>query len=332
MPVRLSGLVILLSLAAPLVPAWSSAEAVVRWDANGHRTIAAIAYERLRPATRQRVDSLLRHHPDYIAFSRGLPPGAPGLALEVFQSASVWPDNLRNDPRFYNEAATTPVPTPMLPGFPDMQRHAGWHYVNEPFSTDGTPTVETATPNAFTAIVALTRDLGDPALPAASRAYNLSWLLHLVGDIHQPLHSVARFSRAQPTGDAGGNRLQVQSGVTPRDTTNMHSFWDGVVTRANRGVPDVELARRITDEMRSVDNSETRVEYGPLFEWTVQDWVKESATLARYVVYSLPDRADGSPPVRVTPEYQALAEDVGRQRIAIAGYRLANLIEARLGQ
>jgi hypothetical protein len=324
--------VVLLSLAAPPAPAWSSPDAVARWDANGHRIIATIAYERLRPDTRQRVDSLLRYHPDYAAFSRGLPAGAPGLALEVFQRASVWPDNLRGDARFYNEATNTPVPTPPLPGFPDMQRHAGWHYINEPFSTDGTATVETATPNAFTAIVALTRDLGDPTLPMATRAYDLSWLLHLVGDIHQPLHSVARFSRALPAGDAGGNRLQVQSGATPQDTTNMHSFWDGVVTRGNRGVSDVELARRITAEVRPVDNSETRVEYGPLFEGTVQDWVKESATLARYVVYSLPDRAEGGPPVRATPEYHVLAEDVARQRMAMAGYRLANLIEARLGQ
>ena len=124
MPVRLSLLVVLLSVAAPRVSAWPATDATARWDANGHRVIAAIAYERLRPATRERVDSLLRQHPDYLAFSRGLPAGSPGLALEVFQRAAVWPDNLRGDARFYNEMVANPVPTPTLPGFPDMQRHA----------------------------------------------------------------------------------------------------------------------------------------------------------------------------------------------------------------
>jgi hypothetical protein len=328
MPARLSVTVLVVSFAAAV--ATPAPHRVLRWDESGHRTVAAIAYDRLSPATRARADSLLRQHPDYENLARGIDPGSPDLALEVFMRAAVWPDMLRGDARFYNEANPAAVPTPVLPGFPDMQRHGGWHYINEPFSSDGTPTLETATPNALTQLVALTHALGDPAIPAATRAYDLSWILHIVGDIHQPLHAVARFSRRLPNGDAGGNRTIVQHGVSPADTTNLHSYWDGLLGRPNRGTPAPELARRLMSERRPVENSEVQVDYGPFFGLTVRDWSQESATIARYVVYRVGDRADGAPPPRATAEYASLAESIARQRIAVAGYRLANLIEARL--
>jgi hypothetical protein len=331
MLLRCSLPILFVGFVASGAPPGSRPEAAVRWDALGHRTIAAIAYERLGPATRQRVDALLRQHPDHAALAGGLVIGAPDTSVEIFMRAATWPDMLRGDPRFYNEASATAAATPMLPGFPDMGRHAGWHYINEPFSTDGTPTVETAVPNALTQIVALTSMMGDSAVPAPARAYHLSWILHMVGDIHQPLHAVARFSRRLPMGDAGGNRVQLQSGASAGDTTNLHSFWDGLLGRPNRGGSPVEIARRLAAETRPVDNSEIRVRFDDTFHATVRSWVTESATLARYVVYSLPEREDGAPPPRATGDHQALAEDIARQRIAIAGYRLANLIEARLG-
>ena len=325
-----ASLVLLASIVAGTTAAGPLLSLGARWDELGHRTVAAIAYERLTPATRARVDSLLRQHPDYATLSRGGPAGAADLAAEVFMRASVWPDVLRGDPRFYNEASANPVPTPALPGFPDMQRHAGWHYLNEPFSTDGTPTVETAVPNALTQLIRLTELLGDPAQPAPARAYHLSWVMHLVGDVHQPLHAVARFSRPLPSGDAGGNRTIVQVGDAPGDSMNLHSYWDGLLGRPYRGTPAPELARRLIDETRPVANSESRVDDGPGLALTVRGWIQESATLARYVVYSMGDRTASGAPPRATREYGALAESIARRRVTLAGYRLANLIESRL--
>src|SRR6185312_155160 len=75
------------------------------WNATGHEVIAAIAYDHLKPSTRARVDDLIRRHPDYPSiFLKDAPSGdSAARARYAFIHASVWPDVIRNDPRFYNE-------------------------------------------------------------------------------------------------------------------------------------------------------------------------------------------------------------------------------------
>ncbi len=102
--------------------------------------MAAIAYDRLRPATRARVDELLRAHPDLASLAVGLEINTAAGIREVFLRASVWPDRIRGDARFWRETDPKAVPTPLLPGFPTMASRDGWHYLTRSFSTDGTPT------------------------------------------------------------------------------------------------------------------------------------------------------------------------------------------------
>jgi len=88
------------------------------WNATGHRVIAAIAYDRLTPGTRARVDELIRRHPDYPRF--------------ITPAASVRAGQIRSDPRFYDESGSAAAPTPLLAGFPSMARHAAWHHFHCP--------------------------------------------------------------------------------------------------------------------------------------------------------------------------------------------------------
>ena len=72
--------------------------------------MAAVAYDRLRPATRARVDAIMRAHPDIAALGANLDVATPAGIREVFLRASVWPDQIRGDARFYREGdATSPV-------------------------------------------------------------------------------------------------------------------------------------------------------------------------------------------------------------------------------
>lgn len=301
-----------------------------RWDALTHHVIAAIAYERLQPGTRARVDSLLRFHPDLESLRRGLDVATPDGSRELFMRVSVWPDLVRRDPRFYDEASTASVATPLLPGYPDMQRHASWHYMSQSFATDGTTPAVLGVPNTVTQLAALARAVGDASVPAAVRAYDLAWVVHIVSDLHQPLHGTSRSSRRFPNGDAGGNSERVQHGAMPGDTINLHAFWDGVVTRANRGGAPLELARRLAIAT-PVDVKSTEISVNDLsLDATLGDWAAESATLARYVVYDIDPRAEGAAPPRTTPAYERLAEQIARQRVTLAGYRLAALLETRL--
>src|SRR5580658_1347779 len=74
------------------------------WNATGHRIVAAIAYDRLTPEARSRVDALIRHHPDYeTMFLRDAPSDPAARARSAFIAAAVWADVIKGDPRFWDD-------------------------------------------------------------------------------------------------------------------------------------------------------------------------------------------------------------------------------------
>ncbi|QJR37646.1 S1/P1 nuclease [Gemmatimonas groenlandica] len=304
-----------------------------RWDAVGHRAMAAMAYDRLRPATRARVDDIMRAHPDIAALGANVNVNTPVGIREVFLRASVWPDQIRGDARFYPETDSSAQPTPLLPGYPTMARRAGWHYLSRSFSTDGTPTIPLVEPNVASVFPSLAESLGDNALSPSLRAYSLSWIIHVVGDLHQPLHGTSRSAADQPDGDAGGNRVWVQLRGFERDSINLHAVWDGWVGRPSRELPIDDVAAAIARELPmtagQADDALNLPRGAPLAA-TVRAWADESATLARYMAYELPPRAGSVPPV-LTDAYVALGTRIARQRLALSAYRLAAVIEAQLG-
>ena len=319
--------------ASPRIAAISAERPVLRWDAVGHRAMAAMAYDRLRPATRARVDALMRQHPDLARIGAGVDERTADGVRELFIRASIWPDAIRGDARFYRESDTAAVPTPLLPGFPTMARRDGWHYLTRSFSTDGTPGIPLEAPNAATELPVMADAMADAAIPASVRAYHLTWIIHIVGDLHQPMHGTSRSSASDPLGDAGGNRVWVRLPERARDSINLHAVWDGLVGRASRDVPIDDVARALEAALPSpapATADELRIPDGAALATTVQRWADESATLARYVAYDLPPRADDAPPL-LPASYVSLGETIARQRLALAAYRLAALLEARLG-
>lgn len=313
--------------------ATAHAAALRRWDAIGHRAMAAIAYDRLRPATRARVDAILRAHPDIAALGAELDINTPAGIREVFLRASVWPDRIRSDARFYRETDPNAAPTPMLPGFPTMARREGWHYLTRSFSTDGTPTIPLTAPNVATMLPSLADALADPGVPASTKAYNLGWIIHVVGDLHQPLHGTSRSTAASPDGDAGGNRMWVQLRGSDRDSINLHAVWDGWVGRVSREMPIDAVARGVAASLpvrASTAGDDLVIPDGAALAATVLQWADESATLARYVAYDVPARQPNGPPM-LPEDYVKRGEAIARQRLALAAYRMAALLEARLG-
>ena len=126
--------------------------------------------------------------------------------------AARWPDDIR---------------------FKDKQYHRGpWHYINWPFKPEGQPaSVEIREPEPVNILTALAenesvvKNGNDPG----RRAIALAWLFHLVGDIHQPLHTAQLFTVKYPKGDRGGNEICVRV-TQARQPMDLHRFWDGVIT------------------------------------------------------------------------------------------------------
>ena len=291
------------------------------WDDVGHMTVASIAWRRLSPAARARAVALLRAAPSDAGLAQ-LRPNAGGPEARdraLFARAATWPDIVK-DRR-------------------DMARvrrysHSHWHYDNHYWRTDaaGRPVAVPELPpepeNAAERIVALTAALRDTRRSDAERAIDLAWVLHLVGDVHQPLHASSRVTPRSPKGDKGGNDVRV-------GRTTLHSLWDNALDRSPGRQPgrrggrpqgeDAKLARADAWAAR-LPGSYPDGRWAAWIADTVPErWAVESLLLAQRDVY--PGVVDSMP---LTPEYQAQVRRVSDPQVTLAGYRLAALLERAL--
>jgi len=302
-----------------LLAAWVTAGCLVTpaaaWNATGHRIVAAIAYEKLTITVRARVDDLIRKHPDYATvFTKDAPADPAARARAAFLTAANWPDMIRaGDPRFYDETRKDARPTPLLPGFPDMARHAGWHFVDIPYTPDGAPGRPPPTPNVLTELQRILREIKAP--PSEQQiVYDLPWLEHLVGDVHQPLHCTSRFLRSQRQGDAGGNFVFVAPGRT------LHSLWDDA--------PGTDSS----DEYVAAYAAKATAVYPARHRaGNPRQWVAESLRLDTTDVYTFgPEAGSREHPIPLPSGYVENTTRVSVRRIAAAGDRLAAVLNGLL--
>lgn len=280
------------------------------WNAAGHRLSALIAWQRLDSGTRDRIAQLLSRHPDHERWISRAKNTLPELA--AFLEASTWPDDIKRDKRFFD--AGEEAPTAPLPGFPDMQRHRHWHYIDRAL---GHPPGATHSRGELdTRLALLAGTVGNRRADDRQRAYALSWLIHLVADAHQPLHVVSRYD-AEGQGDEGGNLLTVAPPFHPRlSTMSLHAYWDDLP-----GPPWLR-DERLERVARAVDAGHPT----PPPAGGPDLWIEESWRLARDSAY--PESTDPVP--TLSAEFDEQARVIARRRIAEAGYRLAEWLERLL--
>jgi hypothetical protein len=283
------------------------------WNSTGHRIIAAIAYDRLTPQTRARVDALLKAHPDYARFTRNAPSDPPTRARAAFLAASLWADDIKGDPRFWDDTRNDAAPTPVLSGFPDMKRHTNWHYYDTPYAPDHARVQKAKPPTALSELPRLIRELA--SAPEAMVIYDLPWVEHIVGDLHQPLHCVSRFLKSEPKSDAGGNNV-----ILARHR-NLHALWD---ESAGNDPSDAYVNQYVT-EATSEYPAPDPIEKSP------KKWIQEGFAVARSDVYTFGNETGSREhPLQLPDAYFENARHVARIRIVLAGYRLAEVLNQRL--
>ena len=190
--------------------------------------------------------------------------------------------------------------------------HKYWHFIDTPFSTDGTPLPAVPAPNALERI-RLFRAVLASGSPDELKSYDLVWLLHLVGDIHQPLHASTRVSQADPDGDAGGNLVKLDCAQC-----ELHLYWDGLLGGGNDLKSVIEGARRLPQAKSSLAAKSE-----------AEAWAAESFADAEQAVY-VPPVGPGNGPFALSPAYRKKARDLGRRRVALAGARLARVLNQEL--
>jgi hypothetical protein len=165
------------------------------------------------------------------------------------------------------------------------------------------------------------------ALPASSgasddvRSYDLVWIVHLVGDAHQPLHAVSRVTRAIATGDNGGNAEMVIPATG--ETIALHAYWDRMFGGYSSPYGAVFDAGG-RDGLASIEVNKAAAAISD-----PQTWIEESAAVARQYAYALPV-STGENAVLLTRDYETDARNIARSQAALAGARLANLLNTAL--
>lgn len=271
------------------------------WWETGHRTVARIAAAYLTPATRARVALILDV------------PNTPDAVADALANASTWADENR-------------VQT----------RTGAWHYIDIPLQdTRFDMPSRCKDDNCAPARIRLF------AAQLASKSPDYRWsnldalryVVHFVGDIHQPLHAIS-------DADHGGNceRLDPLIGKA----RNLHALWDGELVNA-LDLGDKALATEL--EKRIQDLGPDR--QAELAEGTLDDWVWESHELAIADVYQklqiptepveFPASCNDAPlaiselRLRIGTGYIGSMKPVVRDQLMKAGLRLARLLNETFG-
>ena len=266
-------------------PAWA-------WWDSGHILVADIAWEAMRADTKAEVEELLAYHPDPL--------------VRTLAESSHWPDQVR------------------LKEHPLHKHHREtWHYQNLPIQkfADGVEREVVYGGDLNEQLVKQVQMMADKSLPKAERAVALSWVVHLIGDIHQPLHNASLFNEQFPQGDRGGNSFEVILNGKPLP---LHYLWDSGGGRFIDPVSPEKLTWYRDSFMKR--HPKSRFE-GELRVDTVGEWAQEGLQIAREAVYR-DDVLQG----QALPQ-QALehAQDLSERQMALAGYRLAQVLDRNLG-
>nr|WP_294391227.1 S1/P1 nuclease [uncultured Sphingomonas sp.] len=260
------------------------------WWEYGHETVAEIAMSQVQPRTRASIAWLLKHQAALET------PTCPARTIE---EASVWPDCVKTlGDRFSYQYS--------------------WHYQDPeicrpfdltPFCKDGNCVSKQIERNQ--------RLVADRSLPVRDRVMALAYLVHFVGDLHQPLHG------GEHDGDQGGNKPKVRYGNLP--PRPLHSIWDGLLAERAISTPQGGAAGILSE----VPVAERPV----LARGSVEDWSRESWQAARDLVYAT---AQADPCAPADPNahldeatIERLVPQVRRQ-VAKGGLRLARLLDEAL--
>jgi hypothetical protein len=242
--------------------------AIVPWGPLGHRVVAEVAMARISPGVTDETRRL--------------------LGGQTIADVASWADDVRRD----------------------QPNTAPWHYVNIEITDSAyVPARDCRENNCIVAALETQiAVLSDHSRSDADRATALRWVVHLVADIHQPLHAGER-------GDRGGNDIKV---TFNGKRTTLHALWDSGLL-LSYGQTDGEMVRDILNEVGR------RTDLAGLLATRPQQWATGSHNQARDYVYRyLPPSLD------ITPEYAEGARPIIRERLLRAGIRLAQVLENAL--
>jgi hypothetical protein len=316
------------------------ANTALAWNSAGHMIIALVAYDEMSDAAKTKAIELLRAHPRFDAHFERLMPREVSRGNDAekaqwfFAHAGTWPDLVRSPSSTVDRQDVSRFSRPY------------WHYINQPIFLNDAERHELesglrlyvnrqppqdpdeSSMNVIQAVKNSSRIVGDANAPTENRSVHLCWLIHLVGDSHQPLHSAALYTANRfPGGDHGGNYLEIEH------DWKLHAFWDDQVCSEE---PYETIRSLAADVRKNVKKSAAGRKAAASID--IENWIDESHQFAKRYAYSeevlkkVADREGHTHlgPLDLSPEYKANAESLSERRATEAAYRLAKLLEQLL--
>lgn len=248
-------------LSAFLISFFVSASAHPEWGPTGHRSIGAIAEKHLNHKTQKKIDKILK-----------------GKSLA---RVATFGDDIKSDPR-YNKFKT-------------------WHYVNYPFGTKYINAQKNPAGDVVVGIERCIAILKDEHTSPEDQEFYLKLLVHLVGDLHQPMH-------AGLAEDKGGNDFQVR---WFNRGTNLHRLWDSdMIETYNMSYS--ELANTMVEQPKEWIKIKQ--------EGSPSQWIDESHALAEQIYKSAKIGE------KLSYRYSYDHFSTVRDRLYLAGIRLARIL------
>ena len=259
------------------------------WDNTGHKLIATIAYQHLQPTVQSQIDQL----------TKLLDPNH--TALQRFLYDSIWLDTLPKNSK-------------------GKKPYGSWHFINLPYSVDHSLNQKPKRKNLLWALQKEQRILQSSYAKPQQKALALRFIIHLAGDAHQPLHCISLFSQRFPHGDAGGNFYIIDDLYV----ANLHAYWDeGVGLFRSYGLHYPLSSKNVHHLAQQIEDEYPLHYFGQTaIDLNFQTWINQSYQLAKDFVYTTPE--DTCPNWRYNQEGRKIV----KQQIALAGYRLAALLNS----
>ena len=268
------------------------------WGDLGHEVTALIAYEHLTEKSKSALNALLASDTDT-------------LTAPDFASRATWADRYR----------------------PTHPQTAPWHYIDIEIDNGdvsaacfGFPALQPgqdasagpAQDCVIDKIDEFTAELGNPQTATAERLIAFKFMIHFIGDLHQPLHS----SDHQ---DRGGNCIALSPPSPDGQETNLHAYWD-VGTVNVLGSNPAAIAQQLNAAI-------TPAQVNEWSQGTVRSWALETFAVGKRDAYHLPSLPTCAAPgsIALSADYIKTAQDDANLQLRRAGVRMAALLNKALG-
>ncbi len=300
---------------------WCASSSLYAWSLIGHQQIAALAWQYLSPDTKMQVGQILATAPPCMRMVIN-----PSQDPETqFIRVSTWPDMVRN----FSGCA-----------FYEQSR---WHYRDTYWRSDTLTNTIKKSDDAINLespkksstdqdiVQVLTGLIDRDRTHQTFSAIEVAWLIHLIGDIHQPLHLSSRVSTDSPRGDSGGNGFSLLAEChkcSAARVKNLHQYWDRLLDTGD----DTNLISSRIDALRRgalAREQKYRVGVKNQTFYSVTDgamalerWAQDSAQLAQKWAYPKTLMVDSWP----SEAYFSQAQSIAAQQAVLASYRLSDTL------